>query len=87
MDIQDSYSDSQFPLMSERMAWKLDRPQGPVFWSNALNHFEMLSGVSVFLYVAAYIGIVMELVEPHLRRKTKNWRQPLEPRVNLAIEL
>lgn len=28
---------------------------------------------------------VLELVGPYLRRRTTNWRQPLEPRFQLAI--
>lgn len=45
---------NQMPLMSERTVWRLARPQGPVFWSNALNHFSDVEWVKAFSYVAAY---------------------------------
>lgn len=48
---------NQMPLMSERTVWRLARPQGPVFWSNALNHFSDVEWVKAFSYVAAYTWI------------------------------
>ena len=73
--------------MSERSVSKLNRPQSPVFWLNALNHFNDVEWRKHYRMSQHTFDFVLGLVEPHLRRKPTNWRQPLEPRVRLAIAL
>ncbi|XP_062406915.1 putative nuclease HARBI1 [Sardina pilchardus] len=77
----------QLPLKSGRTVWKFDRPQGPEFWSNALKHFDDVEWLKRFRMSRRTFEYLLGLVEQHLRRKTTNWRQPLEPRVRLAIAL
>ncbi|XP_069757269.1 putative nuclease HARBI1 [Narcine bancroftii] len=78
---------SQFALVSDRKMWRRERPHGPVFWSNVLNNFDEDEWRGHFRMSRATFDFVLELVEPQLRRKTTNWRQPLEPRLRLAIAL
>lgn len=78
---------SQLTLVSERRMWRRERPQGPVFWTNVLNNFDDDEWRSHFRMSRGTFDFVLGLLEPHLRRKTTNWRQPLEPRRRLAVAL
>ena len=68
--------------------WRRERPHRLVFWSNVLNNFDEDEWGSYFHMLRNTFDFVLELVDhPHLRRRTTNWRKPLEPRLQLAIAL
>uniref|UniRef100_A0A673MI78 Zmp:0000000634 n=1 Tax=Sinocyclocheilus rhinocerous TaxID=307959 RepID=A0A673MI78_9TELE len=73
--------------VSERRMWMLRRPQGAVFWSNVLENFTADQWRQHFRMSRTTFEFVLQLVERSLRRKTTNWRKPLEPRRRLAIVL
>lgn len=67
--------------------WTRERPHGPFFWSNVLNNFDEDERWNHFHMSQNTFDFVAELVDPHLRCRTTNWRKTLEPRLRLAVAL